>query len=156
KVKVGLRLIRRFRPLKLIKGSRFVFPCRFSKTMPASYESNTFDLSADGFTVLKNVYTPEECLQFSRELEDVLSNCSDAATSLRRANGAIYGARNLIALYPATKSLWQKPALIDFLSAVLGPDFGLVRGLYFDKPPQGNWSLPWHQDLTIAVVEHSL
>ena len=37
------------------------------------------------------------------------------------------------------------------LNDVLGPEFGLVRGLYFDKPPDATWSLPWHQDKTIAV-----
>lgn len=31
-----------------------------------------------------------------------------------------------------------------------------MRGLYFDKPPAGSWSLPWHRDLTIAVRDNTL
>jgi ectoine hydroxylase-related dioxygenase (phytanoyl-CoA dioxygenase family) len=27
----------------------------------------------------------------------------------------------------------------------------VVRGLLFDKTPEANWPVPWHQDLTIAV-----
>jgi ectoine hydroxylase-related dioxygenase (phytanoyl-CoA dioxygenase family) len=46
--------------------------------------------------------------------------------------------------------------LSDALTAVLGPEFGLVRTLYFDKPPERTWSLPWHKDLTIAVRENRL
>ena len=26
-----------------------------------------------------------------------------------------------------------------------------VRALLFDKPPEANWKVPWHQDLSIAV-----
>jgi ectoine hydroxylase-related dioxygenase (phytanoyl-CoA dioxygenase family) len=28
-----------------------------------------------------------------------------------------------------------------------------VRGLLFNKLPEANWAVPWHQDLTIAVRE---
>jgi hypothetical protein len=59
-------------------------------------------------------------------------------------------------VYPAVKTLWLRSTLLELLGSRLGPDFGLVRGLYFDKPPASNWSLPWHQDLTIAVKDNSL
>jgi hypothetical protein len=26
-----------------------------------------------------------------------------------------------------------------------------VRGIFFDKVPEANWKVPWHQDITIAV-----
>ena len=48
------------------------------------------------------------------------------------------------------------PALSSLLSETLGSNFGLVRGLYFDKHPDRTWSLPWHKDLTIAVKDNSL
>lgn len=38
----------------------------------------------------------------------------------------------------------------------LGTQAGLVRVLYFDKPPDRSWSLPWHKDLTIAVKDNQL
>jgi ectoine hydroxylase-related dioxygenase (phytanoyl-CoA dioxygenase family) len=34
---------------------------------------------------------------------------------------------------------------------VPGPGAFVVRGLLFDKTPEANWPVPWHQDLTIAV-----
>jgi ectoine hydroxylase-related dioxygenase (phytanoyl-CoA dioxygenase family) len=32
----------------------------------------------------------------------------------------------------------------------------LVRALFFDKPLEETWSLPWHKDLTIAVRDNRL
>jgi ectoine hydroxylase-related dioxygenase (phytanoyl-CoA dioxygenase family) len=47
-------------------------------------------------------------------------------------------------------------ALDQILREVLGKELGLVRGLYFDKPPQKSWALPWHQDRAIAVKNNKL
>jgi ectoine hydroxylase-related dioxygenase (phytanoyl-CoA dioxygenase family) len=113
-------------------------------------------IECDGFTIVQAAFAPDECQQVAHDLDAALAACSDEATSLRRANGAIYGARNLLEVFPAAKTLWRRPPLLELLADVLGGDFGLVRGLYFNKPPDGNWSLPWHQDLTIAVADHSL
>jgi ectoine hydroxylase-related dioxygenase (phytanoyl-CoA dioxygenase family) len=33
----------------------------------------------------------------------------------------------------------------------LGPDYFVVKFIYFDKPPSSNWFVAWHQDLTISV-----
>ncbi len=44
----------------------------------------------------------------------------------------------------------------ELLTATLGRDFGLVRVLFFDKPPGSSWALPWHKDLTVAVRDNSL
>ncbi len=52
--------------------------------------------------------------------------------------------------------MWHVPPLLGTLEAALGEEFGLTRGLYFDKPPERTWALPWHQDLTIAVADHKM
>src|SRR5205823_2336367 len=46
--------------------------------------------------------------------------------------------------------------LTEALAGILGPAYGLVRVLFFDKPPQQTWALPWHKDLTIAVRDNRL
>lgn len=74
--------------------------------------------------------------------------------SLLLRDGALCGARNLIAYFPEAHAIWQKEPLVSTLLALLGPGFGLVRCLYFDKPPGHTWALPWHQDCTIAVQHH--
>jgi Phytanoyl-CoA dioxygenase (PhyH) len=46
--------------------------------------------------------------------------------------------------------------MLGLLADMLGPGFGLVRVLYFDKPPDQSWALPWHKDMTIAVKNNRL
>src|SRR5262249_2507786 len=50
----------------------------------------------------------------------------------------------------------RRPPLPEVLDAVLGPGCGLVRVLFFDKPPEASWALPWHKDLTVAVRDNTL
>ena len=113
-------------------------------------------IAADGYSLVPAVFAANECSRLAEALERCLQECRDEAASLRRGNGVIYGARNLLDLFPAAAELWRRPILLELLQEVLGPECGLVRGLFFDKPPAGNWSLPWHQDTTIAVTDHSL
>ena len=57
--------------------------------------------------------------------------------------------------------LYDLPQLSPFLQAdgpvgripasVLGPACFPVRAIFFDKSPEQNWGLTWHQDRTIAV-----
>jgi ectoine hydroxylase-related dioxygenase (phytanoyl-CoA dioxygenase family) len=71
-----------------------------------------------------------------------------------RSRGSTYGSRDLAALFPAVRELPRQPVLRAFLHEVLGPRAGLVRALFFDKPPERSWSLPWHKDRTIAVKDN--
>jgi hypothetical protein len=113
-------------------------------------------ISDAGYAVVEKVFNVSECQRFASQLQAALGACDDERTSLRRANGVVYGARNLLTVFPAATTMWRTPSLVDLLVTMLGPQCGLVRGLYFDKPPNSTWSLPWHQDLTIAVQDHSL
>jgi ectoine hydroxylase-related dioxygenase (phytanoyl-CoA dioxygenase family) len=68
----------------------------------------------------------------------------------------LYAARNVLSLWPDAATVWRKPAIVDALAAVLGPHFGLVRVLFFDKPPDQTWALPWHKDVTIAARDNRI
>jgi Phytanoyl-CoA dioxygenase (PhyH) len=111
-------------------------------------------IAAEGYAIIAGLYPTEECCAFALQIQAALEACEDEASSLRRANGTIYGARNLLDLFPPGRELWRRPPIVELLSSLLGPALGLVRGLFFDKPPRSSWSLPWHRDLTIAVREH--
>lgn len=74
----------------------------------------------------------------------------------RSSRGHVYAARNLIESIPEVISIWQNECLLKFLRDQLGDDFGLVRVLFFDKPPERTWTLPWHKDTSIAVQGNQL
>lgn len=42
------------------------------------------------------------------------------------------------------------------MARLLGGDAFPVRAIYFDKSPESNWGVAWHQDLTIAVAARAV
>jgi len=112
-------------------------------------------LLASGFVIVTGVFAGDETDEILGQVENAVIQNQDGAT-LRAGAGTIYGARNLMELWPAVKSVWRKPPLPQLLRTILGSEFGLVRVLYFDKPPERTWSLPWHKDWTIAVRDNRL
>ncbi|MDA0835477.1 MAG: phytanoyl-CoA dioxygenase family protein [Planctomycetota bacterium] len=108
------------------------------------------DLETAGFMLWHNLFSLEE-MNALRIALDRLVEHNQNEDSIRRHNGGMYAARNVLELCPVARTIWRKPAVIEWLTTVLGRGCGLVRGLYFDKPPEQSWGLPWHKDLKIAV-----
>lgn len=109
---------------------------------------------ADGYTFLRNVLSAEAVAETLTEWGEVTrANAADDAV-LGGEGGPAYGARNLLELWPRVTELARAPALAEALCAVLGRGAGVVRVLYFDKPPGHSWALPWHKDYSLAVREH--
>lgn len=66
------------------------------------------------------------------------------------------GVRNLLEDSAEVAALGRSGPLRALASSVLGAQCGVVRVIYFDKTPDTNWRVIWHQDLTIAVQnEHA-
>jgi len=110
-------------------------------------------LKDDGFTLLPSVFSSEEMDSQTASLTEALRRASE---SVLERQGVVYAARNVLEVWPQTESIWRRQPLFDLLEEVLGNRFGLVRVLYFDKPPEASWSLPWHKDLTVAVRKNHL
>jgi ectoine hydroxylase-related dioxygenase (phytanoyl-CoA dioxygenase family) len=100
-------------------------------------------LPTDGFAIAEHVL---DGLQI-----DALRAVVGQGTALSR-NGSAYGGRNLLAL-PEVRNLAAKRAIRNLIEPVVGPTAIPVRALFFDKTPEANWPVLWHQDLTIAVAE---
>jgi hypothetical protein len=111
-------------------------------------------LSSDGYAILPGVLNGAEVTGVLAEWAGVcLRHPADPAI-LAGVGGPAYGARNLLRLWPGVIDLARRPGLLNPLLDVLGTAVGLVRGLFFDKPPGNSWALPWHRDYNVAVVEH--
>jgi ectoine hydroxylase-related dioxygenase (phytanoyl-CoA dioxygenase family) len=61
------------------------------------------------------------------------------------------GIRNILDRSPYIKKLAQSREIHDLVEPILGDRARVVRGIFFDKQPNANWKVPWHQDVTIAV-----
>ena len=111
-------------------------------------------LDADGFALLEGVLSADETDAARRSCAAALAHPAAASALLIRDGGQPHGARNLLRLWPGSIALGRHPRLRPVLLRLLDPAAGLVRGLYFDKPPGTTWALPWHRDTTIAVKAH--
>ena len=60
------------------------------------------------------------------------------------------GARNLLE-HEFVRELATRRTVRDIAVHILGEDCFAVRALLFDKTPNANWKVVWHQDLTIAT-----
>jgi hypothetical protein len=104
------------------------------------------DFEREGFAIVPEVLTPIEV----SALTEALAAIPAGVTALDRGQG-VYAMRNLLWAVPQVKTLAESKALRTLVQQVLGPGAFAVRGLLFDKTPEANWVVPWHQDLTIAV-----
>ncbi|HEX3313665.1 MAG TPA: phytanoyl-CoA dioxygenase family protein [Gemmataceae bacterium] len=111
-------------------------------------------IDRDGFILLPAVFSSAALDTLRTSLSASL--VGDADSILRSETGSVFGARNLLRDWPPARDVWRCPPLEVVLAEILGPAFGLVRVLYFDKPPDRSWSLPWHKDLTMAVRDNGL
>ena len=60
------------------------------------------------------------------------------------------GRRGLLS-EPEVAALARSKPLMDLIRPHLLSEPVPVRAIYFDKSPDANWLVPWHQDLTLAV-----
>jgi len=63
------------------------------------------------------------------------------------------GHRNLMRRVPEVRALALSEKIAALLEERVGAQVVAVRSIFFDKTPEANWLVPWHQDLTIAVRE---
>jgi hypothetical protein len=110
-------------------------------------------MAQDGFVVLPGVFTANQIDGILCALERAFQGQADNL-AIRSDGGTVYAARNVITLCPEAATVWRQAPLPEIVEALLGAKYGLVRGLYFDKPPDRTWALPWHKDLTIAVRDN--
>jgi ectoine hydroxylase-related dioxygenase (phytanoyl-CoA dioxygenase family) len=104
----------------------------------------------DGFALVSGALTSERVHSLRVEFAGAAARPENQAAS-RRA-GSVYGLRNALAI-PAVRAVAASPEVCALLAGVLGPAAFPVRALFFDKAPGANWTVVWHQDLSIAVRE---
>jgi len=104
-------------------------------------------LERDGFAVVPDVLD----VPTVTALIAAVGDAGEGTGSRRR--GSVYALRNLLEDVPAVAALADVPEVRSLVAAVLGPDCFPVRGILFDKTPEANWNVVWHQDLSITVRE---
>jgi len=105
------------------------------------------EVKKNGFAICEDVLPPAEIAALLRSLNRI----SESGSFRRR--GATFAVRNLLDTSLEVRELANSEMVRRLVEAVLGPGSFAVRGILFDKIPDANWKVPWHQDVTIAIQE---
>lgn len=63
-----------------------------------------------------------------------------------------YGIRDLMNKVPAIRELAFSAPLLSIAQEISGGQTKPIRAVFFDKLPDANWNVAWHQDTSIAVT----
>jgi hypothetical protein len=103
------------------------------------------DLHREGFAIIAEVLA-------GCTVDALLAALDDAQITRLRRGHSIFGARNLLDVQ-AVRDLADAAAVRRLIDPILGCSARPVRALFFDKTPEANWPVLWHQDLSLAVAE---
>jgi len=110
--------------------------------------NNPQELEYEGWTAIEDAVDDSAIVELSNHFQT-----SDNSNANRHRNGKTFGIRNLLRNLAIIRQLAKSPAIRSLIEPVLGEDAIAVRGILFDKTPDANWTVPWHQDLSIAVMQ---
>jgi len=129
----------------------FITERRLEALGELDHENDSFaakrQVEKDGFAVCEGLLSQELIERFMDELTRI-----GQSGSVRQRDG-IFAVRNLLDVCPEVRSLADSKLVRHYVEPILGDSFLPVRGILFDKIPDANWKVPWHQDVTIAVRE---
>jgi ectoine hydroxylase-related dioxygenase (phytanoyl-CoA dioxygenase family) len=94
-----------------------------------------------GFHVRENILT-------QNEIRALLSALVDQKREVRQG-----GIRRIEQLVPAVKLISESEKILSIAEHYLKATPQFVRAIYFDKTPESNWSVAWHQDKTVIVSD---
>jgi ectoine hydroxylase-related dioxygenase (phytanoyl-CoA dioxygenase family) len=97
---------------------------------------------AAGYAVLPSLISREDLSTLQQEVDRLLSASSSRG-----------GARNVLGKSALLQDLATAGPPAQAAAAILGSGAQPTKLTVFDKTPDANWKVPWHQDLTIAVAE---
>jgi hypothetical protein len=92
-----------------------------------------------GYGIVPSVFSPAE-------LSAALSELS--STGLKRSRA---GARHVLSL-ALVSEIARRGQLLAIARAVVGPDAIPFRATFFDKSPNSNWLVAWHQDTALPLA----
>ena len=101
--------------------------------------------SRDGFQLHRNVLSGVEVA----ELIDAIESAEHVHG--RHRGNAQFAIRRLTEAVPRVAELASHLAVSHIVREILGDTARMVRSILFDKTAEANWTVPPHQDTTIAV-----
>lgn len=100
-------------------------------------------LKRDGYQLIRGFYSREECR--------ILAETIAAAGSAQASGKTVYALRQVSACVPDFVRQIDGERCLQILKPLFARTPVLVKSIWFDKPADANWFVPWHQDSVITV-----
>jgi ectoine hydroxylase-related dioxygenase (phytanoyl-CoA dioxygenase family) len=101
-----------------------------------------------GFEIVDNAFDKQTVDYLALELARL-----DFGTAAKTRKAIAFGVRNLLNVAPVIRDFAASGAVRKLVEPIVGEKAQVMRAIFFDKTPEANWKVPFHQDLTIAVRE---
>jgi ectoine hydroxylase-related dioxygenase (phytanoyl-CoA dioxygenase family) len=95
-------------------------------------------LNSTGFAIVPEIYSSVEIDNIVKLIKSI------------HGNKVLFGSRTFLQKTPGLLDLLINKPMEKIISEV-APGFSIIKSIYFDKPPQGNWFVSLHQDKIIFV-----
>ena len=96
-------------------------------------------LNQKGFEIIEAVYS-------EKEINEILHLLQSKKMEKK------FGVREFLVKYPAIRKKVFTDKLIRIIERIAPTCDKSIKSIYFDKPPNANWIVNWHQDLTINLT----
>ena len=103
--------------------------------MKMAFNKKKFD--AGGFQIKNDVFSKKEIQQILDFLE-------------KKQIEKLFGIRGFLKTHLELNALIFNKKLVSIINSI-AENSKIIKSIYFDKPPNANWIVNWHQDLTINV-----
>ena len=103
------------------------------------YELSVLDFEKDGVEIRRALISPDAINSVKVDID--LEN-----DKLKK-----YGIRNLEKKFQSIAKLAKDEAILSIARNLLNNQVSLVRAIFFDKTPDKNWLVTWHQDKTVTL-----
>ena len=104
------------------------------------------EVQAKGFATIPGVLDAGVVAGIIAELRNI-----PRSEATKQRGQSYFGIRNLLSIVPSLQYLESSASIRSLVDPIASSGARVVRGIFFDKTPEANWKVPWHQDLTIAV-----
>lgn len=96
-------------------------------------------INKDGIVIKRNFVSSSVIESIKLEVNSLIGEI--AQSGIRKAEKKFKSIENLV----------ESTSFVQLAESILGATPQKVRVIYFDKTPNKNWSVTWHQDKTVAV-----
>jgi predicted DNA-binding transcriptional regulator YafY len=110
----------------------------------SSIQKSVLKFSYKGYAIISHVFGKKEINLIKTKLNTYFKSTDQGEN--------VYAVRNLLNEVPELTAIVMNSNLTNVLRRI-NPGLFLTKAIFFDKTPEANWYVTWHQDIIINVKE---